>query len=75
MKTARPNLGSKDDRIRQLEAALEFYADPGDYQAPFTGGMGKLWSDGGTIARVALGEPFHGDTERAALTNTTPYQL
>ena len=73
MKTAPPNLGSKDDRIRQLEAALEFYADPGDYKAPLTGGMGKLWSDCGTIARVTLGQPFHGDIERAMLTNTTPY--
>ncbi len=65
---------NKDDRIRQLETALEFYADPGHYTAPLTGGMGRLWSDCGTVARVALGEPVHGDTERAMQTNMTPYQ-
>ena len=65
---------NKDDRIRQLEVALEFYADPGDYKAPFTGGMGRLWKDCGTIARVALGEPVHGDTERVTRTNMTPYR-
>jgi hypothetical protein len=40
--------------ISHLRAALSFYADPADYKAPFTGGMGKLWSDCGTVARTAL---------------------
>ncbi len=64
---------TKDDRIRQLEAALEFYADPGDYKAPFTGGLGKLWLDCGTIARVALNERYAGDVEHAEKTPMTPY--
>ena len=34
--------------------ALEFYADISKYPAPFTGGMGALWSDCGQIARAAL---------------------
>lgn len=63
----------KDDRIRQLETALEFYSNPGDYVSPFTGGMGRLWSDCGTVARVALGEGFYGDVERVAKTNMNPY--
>ena len=48
-------------RITELEAcekrmreALEFYAVVDDYKAPFTGGMGKLWSDCGAVARSAL---------------------
>lgn len=41
-------------RIRRMESALKFYADPGDYKAPFTGGMGKLWKDCGPTARLAL---------------------
>ncbi len=48
-------------RIAELEAenkrmreALEFYAVVDDYKAPFTGGMGKLWSDCGAVARAAL---------------------
>lgn len=61
------------DRIRELELALEFYADPGHYKAPLTGGFGRLWSDCGTIARVALGEPFHGDIEMARIINQSPY--
>lgn len=34
--------------------ALKFYADPGDYKAPFTGGMGKLYFDCGEKARAAI---------------------
>jgi len=63
---------NKDERIRQMETALEFYADPGDYKAPFTGGMGRLWSDCGNVARVALGKPFPGNVDREAETNKTP---
>ncbi|WP_374520317.1 hypothetical protein [Hydrogenophaga sp.] len=54
------NAALKHDRQRVAEdwkavqAALRFYADASDYKAPFTGGMGKLWSDCGTIARSAL---------------------
>lgn len=65
----------KDDRIRLLEAALEFYANPGDYKAPLTGGMGKLWSDCGSVARVALGEGFPGDAERVSDVLMTPYDV
>lgn len=64
---------NQDERIRQLEAALEFYADPSDYKAPFTGGMGKLWLDCGSVARVALGEASPGDIDRVARTPITPY--
>lgn len=47
--------------ISHLRAALAFYADPSDYKAPFTGGLGKLWSDCGSVARAALeGESSHG---------------
>jgi len=60
-------------RLRELEAALEFYADPNDYKAPFTGGMGKLWHDCGTIARVALREDIYNDRERATKIPRTPY--
>lgn len=49
------------ERIRFLERmnaelveALRFYANPGDYKAPFTGGLGKLWHDCGETARAAL---------------------
>lgn len=42
------------ERVAELEGALRFYADVSDYARPFTGGMGKLWRDCGTIARAAL---------------------
>lgn len=42
--------------IKHLRKALEFYADISKYPAPFTGGMGDLWSDCGQIARAALSE-------------------
>ncbi len=63
----------RDARIRELEAALEFYSDPSDYKAPFTGGMGRLWCDCGAHARVALGEGFPGDIEIAEGIPDTPY--
>lgn len=44
-------------RVRVLECALRFYANPGDYKAPFTGGMGALYFDCGSIARAALEKP------------------
>lgn len=37
-----------------LAQALEFYSDPADYKAPFTGGMGALYFDCGAKARDAL---------------------
>lgn len=48
-------------RIRQLERALEFYADISKYPAPFTGGMGALWADCGEVARTALGSKSRPD--------------
>jgi hypothetical protein len=42
------------ETIARLRAALKFYADPSDYKAPLTGGMGKLRSDCGNVARDAL---------------------
>jgi len=42
------------DRVKALEKGLSFYADPGDYKAPFTGGMGKLYFDCGQAARALL---------------------
>ncbi len=46
----------RDTRIKVLEDALHFYANPGDYKAPFTGGMGILYYDCGEVARAALGD-------------------
>lgn len=46
----------QERRIKVLEDALQFYASPGDYKAPYTGGMGKLYFDCGTTARAALGD-------------------
>lgn len=40
----------------RLRKALEFYADVSKYPAPFTGGMGELWSDCGQVAREALND-------------------
>ncbi len=65
----------KDEKIRRLETALEFYANPGDYVAPFTGGLGKLWQDCGMVARVALGEAFHGEAKLVERMKITPYPL
>lgn len=43
------------DRVNaELVEAMRFYANPGDYKAPFTGGLGKLWHDCGETARAAL---------------------
>ena len=64
---------SEAEKIRELEAALEFYANPSDYVAPFTGGLGRLWRDCGQVARVALGEGFHGEQERVERAGFTPY--
>lgn len=44
------------ERALRAEQALQFYASPSDYKAPFTGGMGKLWSDCGETARAALAQ-------------------
>lgn len=46
------------DSLRAVNAdlleALAFYADPGDYKAPFTGGLGSLYFDCGGKARAAI---------------------
>lgn len=42
------------ERVKALEEGLRFYADPGDYKAPFTGGLGKLYFDCGLAARALL---------------------
>jgi len=47
--------------VRRLEEALAFYGDVSKYPAPFTGGMGDLWSDCGQIARAALATPATED--------------
>lgn len=47
----RDRLAGENARLRE---ALEFYADISKYPAPFTGGMGALWSDCGQIASSAL---------------------
>ncbi|MFG1462328.1 hypothetical protein V5F77_05455 [Xanthobacter sp. DSM 24535] len=49
------NAEATEVRIKELEAALRFYADVSKYPAPFTGGMGALWTDCGEVARTALG--------------------
>ena len=41
-------------QLAAARKALEFYADVHKYPAPFTGGMGDLWSDCGAVARAAL---------------------
>ena len=38
----------------RLREALEFYSNPRDYVAPFTGGLGKLYYDCGAKAQAAL---------------------
>lgn len=43
-----------ETQLAATRKALEFYADVHKYPAPFTGGMGDLWSDCGAIARAAL---------------------
>lgn len=58
-------------RIRELEAALEFYSNPGDYKLPFV--LGKLYFDCGAVARVALKEAFYGDKEIVSKSNKSPY--
>lgn len=40
----------------KLVEALSFYANPGDYKAPFTGGQGKLYFDCGQTACNAMAE-------------------
>lgn len=42
-----------------LIRALEFYSDPADYKAPFTGGMGALYFDCGAKAREAIAAHRH----------------
>ncbi len=47
-----------ETQLAAAKKALEFYSDVSKYPAPFTGGMGALWSDCGAIARAALeGQP------------------
>lgn len=50
---AEVNLELKAQRD-ELVAALAFYANPGDYKDPFTGGRGKLYFDCGEMAREAI---------------------
>ncbi len=40
--------------LKQAAEALEYYANPSDYKAPNTGGMGKLFFDCGNEAKSAL---------------------
>lgn len=40
--------------LKQIREALEFYAKPGDYISPLTGGLGKLYFDCGNEAKKAL---------------------
>ena len=40
--------------VERLREALAFYAKPGRYVAPFTGGQGDLYFDCGAKARAAL---------------------
>ena len=42
------------DALEAMRDALQFYADPGDYKSPRTGGLGKLYFDCGDVARAAL---------------------
>lgn len=57
----------KDARIREFETALKFYANPSDYKAPLTGGLGKLYYDCGGTARAALASITPGEKERQEL--------
>jgi len=41
---------------KRLREALEFYSNPGDYKAPYTAGLGKLYFDCGDTALEALKE-------------------
>ncbi len=41
-------------KIEDMAKALEFYSSPSDYVAPYTGGLGKLYYDCGTVAKDAL---------------------
>ena len=52
----RKKLVEAADEIERLRDALQFYADLSKYPAPFTGGLGELYFDCGTIARAALEE-------------------
>ena len=40
--------------VKRYEEALKFYANPSDYIAPYTGGLGKLYYDCGETAKQAL---------------------
>lgn len=53
-------------QMDELLAALAFYANPGDYKAPFTGGMGKLYYDCGKTASEAIAKFQNGATGRTA---------
>lgn len=44
------------ERETKLVEALKFYANPGDYKAPYTAGLGKLYYDCGVVAATALKE-------------------
>ena len=44
------------DQNTKLVEALKFYANPSDYKAPFTGGLGKLYYDCGGQAQAILQE-------------------
>ncbi len=54
LKEAAAHLRALEANRQMLVEALKFYADPGDYKAPFTGGLGKLYFDCGENARTAL---------------------
>ena len=54
MSQAAAHLRALDASHQRLVEALGFYANPGDYKAPFTGGLGKLWHDCGDTARAAI---------------------
>jgi len=51
----------RDLVIESLSQALAFYADISKYPEPFTGGMGALWEDCGSVSNAALLNA-HGET-------------
>jgi hypothetical protein len=54
VRTATMRESSELDAIALAIKALKFYADSGDYVAPFTGGLGKLYFDCGEEAKKAI---------------------
>jgi hypothetical protein len=50
------DLVAANKRAEELKVALAFYSNPGDYVAPYTGGLGKLYFDCGEVARKALAQ-------------------